>query len=347
MKIVAVSSNFCVRATQSCLAAKAVGHQVFLLVQPDAGRRQLNQHFDGISLFNTEAQLDALLRELKPDLIHVHDRPHAIPVLAMKHANGVPVVHDVHDMFSRMVPGGQAPEDSPYEKASILGAQGLVFVSQPNLDYAAAKYGVLPPAVVVRSAVYSTLFPVVRLPRLAGAVWGGGIYLEPPQSPRFYIDQREIARRFIGVGIPASFHYPPTDPPILAAYADTGAVLCGERAYIPLLQEFGRYDFGWYGQVCDHPQIHDTLPNKMFEYIAAGLPVVAINAREAGKYLTEHGLGIHIRRPEDVVYHLDELRQMRQDVWERRWAFTRERECEALWPLYEKLTGKPGKPNVK
>ncbi len=342
MRIAIASWNLCMRATQSAMCAQDAKHEIGIFVPADAVGRQYTDLFSSACTFYNPEMYRKELKQFKPDLIWVHDRPHKFPALtieiAAKELPGVPVVHDVHDMFSVRVPGTSAPEDSPFEAPSIKNADGLVFVSQANLDYAAERYAPLPPALVVRSAVYSKLFPNHRGTPVGGAVWGGGLYTEPPKSDRSYIDQREICQRFRAVGItPFIYHAPCEMPSSPKDYSQAGCIVVGMRGYTDLCYDYTRYDFGWYGQTEDHRQIHDTIPNKLFEYVAGGLPVVVINAREAGKFVEDNHLGVHIRRPEDIIYRMDELDEIRRTCWTSRWEFTREKECEKLWPWMEGL----------
>jgi len=339
MRIAMVSFNCCMRLTQTALVAKAAGHEVFIVSHIESAVRQFNDQFDGTATFHNWGQLKSILAAIKPDIVHVHDRPHKLPASLVDAHLEMPLVHDLHDMFSIMVPGVSAPDDSPFEDKSILGADGLVFVSGANQQTAMAKYGeALPPSMVVRSGVFSGFYISHRAARINSGVWGGGLYMEDPGTDRHYIDQREIVMRFNAVGQSAVIFHAPTDGPhVEESYRQVGALVGGMLNYQRLIFEYSRYDFGWYGQTEDHPQIHGTIPNKLFEYVAAGTPVVVINADEAGKFVEDNGIGVHIRRPEDIVYVHDRLEAIRPVVWEKRWQFTRDKECEALWPFYEKL----------
>ncbi|MBE3043389.1 glycosyltransferase [Candidatus Bathyarchaeota archaeon] len=339
MKIAVVSQNMCMRATQTSLVSKARGHSVYLVVHQEAKVRQFDSTYDSMSYYITKDQMLCALKELKPDLIHVHDRPHRIAFDVIGAKLGVPVVHDLHDMFSMLVPNGYHPDDSPFEDTSIKGADGLVFVTETNKAWAEKRWGPLPPSVVVPSGVMSQFYPAIRFPLTGAGVWGGGAYVEPEASARFYIDQRPIIQRFLSVGQPTVVYHAPADPGVPEQYEAAGAIMGGVKNYLVMLQEYSKFEFGWYGQVTDHGQIHDTLPNKLFEYLAAGIPVVVINATTAGEFVEKHGVGIHIRRPEDIVWRKDELPEIRARCWTKRYEFTREKCCESMWPLYEKLTG--------
>ena len=345
LRLAFVSYNSCVRMRQTALAAMLAGHEAHLLVHRDAALREFNDRFSSLSVFNSPHQLTEGLKNIRPDIILAHDRPHQIVATALdcaKEAGGIPVIHDVHDMFSLMAPGQHNDADEPHEARTLREAAGLVFVSESNRQYAEKKYGPLPPNVVSKSAVLSQFFPSFKMLRVGGAVWGGGLYVESPSSPRFYIDQREIIRRFAGIGQSATIYHAPLDVPGSdAEYAQAGAILGGMESYLPMLAKYSRYDFGWYGQTTDHPQIHGTIPNKLFEYTAAGIPTLVINASEAGKYVEEQGIGVHIKRPEDLIYVRDRLEALRPKVWARRWAITREKETQCLWELSERLAKKP------
>jgi glycosyltransferase involved in cell wall biosynthesis len=54
-----------------------------------------------------------------------------------------------------------------------------------------------------------------------------------------------------------------------------------------------------------------SLPNKLFDYIAAGVPVIASNLPETGKLLSEYDCGIIIESviPEKISKAISELRK--------------------------------------
>lgn len=53
-----------------------------------------------------------------------------------------------------------------------------------------------------------------------------------------------------------------------------------------------------------------SLPNKLFEYISAGIPVIASDLPETGKLINENGIGVIIERvtPENISHALSELK---------------------------------------
>ena len=73
-----------------------------------------------------------------------------------------------------------------------------------------------------------------------------------------------------------------------------------------LLRELADYDFGWAGFNAGLNGAHlDTaLPNKLYEYLGCGLPVITLRHRALRRMLGEEGVGIA----------LDDVRS-----WRRRW----------------------------
>lgn len=342
-RVAVVSFNCCVRASQTALALQKAGYDARMVVHYKAEHRQFNDDMDSVSIFFSKEQMLRTLDALQPDIIHIHDRPHQLASDVIRANLGVPVVNDVHDMDSLLrMPMGE-PMHEPF---SLQHADGLVFVSEPYRQYAEKWYGPLPPSIVVPSMVCESLMPEKRRPRVGAACWEGGLYVHEPGDPRRYIDQRDIAARLVGIGQSVFLHSAPNGyPENVQPYNATGAIVFAPVPYVPLLAILTSYDWLWYGQVEDSEQIHSTLPNKLFDAVAAGLPVVVIKAREAGRYVEEHELGISIERPEQVRMHKDRLEQLREEMWTRRKRFTREKAVLPLLELYDDLLGK-NKENV-
>ena len=77
------------------------------------------------------------------------------------------------------------------------------------------------------------------------------------------------------------------------------------------------------------------MPNKLFSYLAAGLPVVAYNAAECAEFIEKHGVGIVIEKIDDLRDRYDEHEGIREVVKEKRHEFTMETQVNKIKSLYE------------
>jgi glycosyltransferase involved in cell wall biosynthesis len=108
-----------------------------------------------------------------------------------------------------------------------------------------------------------------------------------------------------------------------------------------LLQEMTKYDFGWAGfnATKNRKHLDVTLPNKLFEYIACGLPVLSFPHRTQKQIIEEHGLGFVFHDIEELVELLntDLVYEIRETVLKKRYDFTIEENIGSVKDFYEKI----------
>jgi len=299
------------------------------------------------------AELLSVLDEFQPDLIHSHNLPDVLSVLAIKLVgDAIPVVHDIHDLQSlRHTPyrdGFPEPENPlGLERAAIEGASALITVSPELVDAVRARYD-LPDRTLVLGNLALRRDRAETLPARNG---NGGrrtiVYEGSLSADGGHYDLRDLFRRIAGVGLPVVIH--PSRPS--GAYEDLAAEVAGIRCSAPLdpaalMQALPRYDLGWAGFNADLNAEHlDTvLPNKLFEYLSAGLPVVTLRDHKAlRRFVAEEGVGVvldDVADVGDVVRELD-LSSLRATVAAKRDRFTFEAQAVEVVSLYRELTGRP------
>ncbi len=110
-----------------------------------------------------------------------------------------------------------------------------------------------------------------------------------------------------------------------------------------LLNEITQYDFGWAGFNDTLNKVHmDTaLPNKLFEYIACGLPVISFPHEALKRFLEIHRLGLVIDAVSGLTEQLrnPELAVIRENVRAHRLDFTVEANIGFIVNLYLELCG--------
>jgi glycosyltransferase involved in cell wall biosynthesis len=124
-----------------------------------------------------------------------------------------------------------------------------------------------------------------------------------------------------------------------------GLTLREPRPPAEMLRDLPRFDFGWAGFNAELNRAHlDTaLPNKVFEYLACGLPVLAFPHRAIRHFLRERGLGIVVVNPREIAVELGrrDLSMLRRRVATARTRLTIEANIGKVVELYEQLTGQP------
>ena len=290
------------------------------------------------------ATLPEIVEAFAPDVIHSHNLPDALTVLALDTVR-VPVIHDVHDMQSlRRTPyedGFPEPRDPlGLERRAVEECSALVTVSPELVDELAARYR-LPRRVlayanyVVGSALPETLpspGPREGPPRL--------VYQGTLSTNGGHYDLRELFAAIAAQGVALDV-YPAREVP---EYRRIPGIRVLKR--LPardLLRRLPGYDFGWAGfnSGLNAAHLDTALPNKLYDYLGCGLPVVTLGHRALRRVLREEGVGIALDRVEDLAAALAaaDVEALRRRVARVRRRFTVEAQIGRIAELYREVAG--------
>ena len=297
-------------------------------------------------------ELSAVLETFQPDLIHSHNLPDVLTVLALDLVGGdIPVVHDIHDLQSlRHTPyrdGFPEPED-PFglERAAIEGASALITVSPELVDAIRSRYE-LPERTLVLGNLALYRDRVRELPTREPAATRTLVYEGSLSTDGGHYDLRELFRTVARAGVPLAIH--PSRP--APAYADLALEAPSVRCHEPLdpatlMGTLPRYDLGWAGfnATLNAAHLDTVLPNKLYEYLGAGLPVLTLRDHLAlRRFVEEEAVGVvldDVRDVGDAVRDLD-IDALRRTVAEKRDRFTFEAQVDRVIDLYRDLVGRP------
>jgi glycosyltransferase involved in cell wall biosynthesis len=295
--------------------------------------------------------LRAAVGEFRPDLIHSHNLPDSLTAIALElFVRRVPVVHDVHDLQSlRRTPyehGFPEPQEPlALEKFAIEECSGLVAVSAELLEEVHARYRVTAPTLAFANYALGRDLPLAlppaerrngRPPRL--------VYEGTLSTNGGHYDLRGIFQALVGQG-PSLDVYPSRDVP---AYAELTAGLPGLRVHATLppsrlLGALPEYDFGWAGfnSALNGAHLDTCLPNKVYEYLGCGLPVLTLKHRALSRLVGDGGLGLSLATLDDLVAHLSavDVVELRRRIAAARLELTVEANIHRLAELYEAIAG--------
>lgn len=123
----------------------------------------------------------------------------------------------------------------------------------------------------------------------------------------------------------------------MATYTEKGALCFPAINYTQMVQNLSRWDWGFVGATQYTKTMENAMPNKMFEYIAAGIPVIVCNAEEAGKWVEENGLGINVYSMHEIPEIYEQHIALRKNVEARRREFTMETQVDGLIDFYHQV----------
>jgi glycosyltransferase involved in cell wall biosynthesis len=101
------------------------------------------------------------------------------------------------------------------------------------------------------------------------------------------------------------------------------------------------YDLGWAGfnAALNGAHLDTVLPNKVFEYVGCGLPVVALRHKALARLIEANGLGVVLEGLDGLAERLDalDLVALRRRVAAVRFAYTVESQIGRMLELYHSL----------
>jgi hypothetical protein len=285
------------------------------------------------------------------DIFHAHNEPSYF-VSVVKEICDTPIVLDVHDSFlARMT---QDEEDrlraegkkvfrvTTEERNNFQMADGLVFPGAEFGDSIRNEFKLPQPYINLPSYLPKRMY------RYDGRGWLGGLVYEGKVELRKDLDSHSLGygyryADYLDLSIKAKelgidFHiYTIRDDKEFKDIYEPVSFLHAPRDMVSLVYSLQRHDWGLVGNIFSSPEWDVAFPNKMFEYIAAGVPVVAMNAASCSKFIESHGVGITVSSLEELASRWSEHRACRERLIKVRQQFAMERNIDQLIALYDEV----------
>jgi len=252
----------------------------------------------------------ALVWRLAPALVHANDYETMWVGVAAKLLRGSRLVYDAHELWpDRAGTSGWRPWLLAWEFVFLRLADAAVTVSPGLAQVMAARYRVSEP-VVVRNVPERPLdLDSAPAPGPPVAVYSGGLAAGRgiEQALRALPAVPELRLRLIG---------PDTDGFAARVRSEAEALGVADRLEIrppvPPAEVPAALAGTMLGVVLTQPTVLSyrlSLPNKLFEYVAAGLPVLASDLPVQGPLVREEGIG-EVVPPDDVAGVAEAMRRL-------------------------------------
>jgi len=323
-----VTGSFpCVRVGKITEAMSVYGwkHDVLCAAEPPQMDDVYNDKFIIPGVY--EQELEEVIKNSDASIIHIHNEPNWPVEVAKRAAGDRPVILNVHDLSSARPFG----EFDPYEESSFKYADALIFVTHEQRQQA-IKYGfdIDKPYRVIGNYTSSRFFmDSTPLPHVGGLVYEGGID-ERGASDRWR-DQSPVADVMESAGLTLNIY---SDRNV--SYGTQHPV---EVNFPILLHRLAQYDWGWCGVSEANDAWEGAIPNKFFDYMAAGIPVIAMNCPQVIPFC-DMGFGVYVDELEDIpkIVKTVDRRPFIKAIKEGRERFTMIRHIEPIVDLYKELT---------
>ena len=305
-----------------------------------------------------EGGIRGLVSKFHPFVIHSHNAPDFLTVSAIEAAKGeVPVIHDCHEALTMRETGYYANDDEEtmrmyprQEKIANERSDGRIYVTQGVRDYIERRYNVdWSKDMVFHSYVCESMIPSRFLRKISHKdgqthiVYIGTVTSIVKDS---HYDLREIFREIADHGMHVHMYvsiWGARDKAYQRLAEDNDFIhYHGHLDQKELLSEITQYDFGWAGfnvNPKNRKHLDVALPNKLFEYIACGLPVLAFPHRNIKHFLDRHRVGLVLDTVDEIPSQLKNGRfeSVKRNVLNARHKFTVEKNIGKLVHYYEEI----------
>lgn len=345
-KVVMVTNHGCMRVHKTAIILINAGYECHLITGKLA---QFSEVYSSILSYETANQLkDAIRLHQDAWLFHVHNEPSWFVTAVKETLPHAKVVLDVHDSMllrrtEREVQKAKDPaifRHTADERNNLQLADGLVYPCEPMRRLVSEEYALSQPQCVVPSALPSSMHRIDFGKYLPGLCYEGRVDLASQLSKQWnfftYCNYLPMAEACQAEGIPFFIYSTRKNDEVRKAYAPK-CFLSPPLGYEQMLKTIGGHDWGLVGNLHPTTEWKYALPNKLFEYLGASMPIVCLNADESWRVLKDTGMAIRVESLKELKARWGEQRKCREQVVKRRQAFALERWLPALEEVYERV----------
>jgi len=310
LNILFVQDLTCIRNYKLANALKKAGHHVSLAY----GKAKLSDIYQkDDSVYEQVIKIESLQQLIglaeQFDIIHCHNEPDEFT--CMLNGAGI-VIHDTHDLMSlRYKNTKEYGQKLATEFTANRNSSGQIYTTEQQRDYAVANHGAKK-TLVIPNYVSEDDIPIPFKPKLSEIdnevhiVYEGGIGVNHRDFKQLFTD---IASHGIHLHV-----YPTFINPEYTALANEYLHIHDPISPELLISEMTQYDYGLipFNITEQNREFLDTcVGNKIFEYMAAGLPVISCDTKGLRRVVEDNNCGIIFQDADDIISQLGILKEVK------------------------------------
>lgn len=318
--ILFVQNAACIRTFRIARAMKEEGYRVYLLytlAPPYAAYKEFANIFEDIWGFSSANGIVDFISGSDFDIVHCSNEPDILVNIVQR--TNKPVVADTHDMQS--IRSDIGIDALILEYLANTYSDGVMYVSTYIAEIAKDKYKLNNNEVfAVNNLVMEQVTIPQALPKLSSSdhqihcVYEGGVVGDDKNSHRFFDD---MWKKITDAGVHIHF-YSPSDITYCKRLENISDLIHYEGSISgeKLILKMTKYDCGLavFNSV-DNNRFHleGASPNKLYEYINAGLPVVSAGINSLKEFVEGYHVGMELDFSGDIRGQLEEVRKIHID----------------------------------
>ena len=314
-----------------------------------------DEHFENfvkLDLGNLERDIRRLVNKYQIDLIHSQNAPDYLTVSAIR-AVDAPVIHENQDVISMRktpfspgaYPGADRESQLLDERIANERCNARIHVTEEMCEYIWGRYG-SKRDLVFYNYISESMIPASFKEKLSKG--DGQVHIVYEGTLASYegdhYDLRKIFKDIADHRMHIHIYVDSNPNKDYRKLAEKDGFIHYHGHLDPrrLFEEITRYDYGWSGfnVAKNKPHMDVALPNKLFEYLACGLPVLSFPHKVQKGFIEKHGVGLVFKDMEELREKLADkelLERIRENVSRKRLQFTVERNIGKIIRLYQTL----------
>jgi glycosyltransferase involved in cell wall biosynthesis len=315
------------------------------------------EYFDKVMKVNSR-NLHEYIDEYGPHIIHSHNAPDKLTLRAIDAAEGIPVIHDVHEVLSVHRSGffkhdneGKLAEYRKEERNACEKSDGRIYATEQIKKYITLHYDIDGEEdLVFYNYALESMMPYFFKEKLSSRdnqihiVYVGCLTSIVKDN---HYDLRNIFSQIAAQGF--HIHFYPASDEITESNKTYQRVAENSQfmhyhspmEYERLLYEMTQYDFGWAGfnDAKNGRHLDIAIQNKVFDYISSGLPILSYPYKAMQSLIKKNGIGLIINNVNELANALRtvDIEGLRARVMQARHRLTVESHISNLLEFYTKI----------